>query len=137
MMYLLDTNVISEAARLKPHQNALSWLKSIDLTYLSLSVITLGELRKGIEKLSEGSRKQKLLHWLEIDLQQDFQGRIISITPEVADKWGYVMSFSNIPAIDGLIAACALVHNQKLVTRNVKDFQDVPGLELINPWDAE
>ncbi len=136
MIYLLDTNVISETVRHKPDSKVISWLKSIDPSFFSLSVITLGEIRKGTEKLHDGQRKQKLIQWLEIELLQTFQDRIIPITAEVADKWGYVSSTCNIAAVDGLIAASALVHNQRLVTRNVKDFKDIPGLEIINPWET-
>lgn len=135
MNYLLDTNVISEVTKRQQHQNVVSWLRSIDAEHLYISVITLGEIRKGLEKLSDIPKKNTLLKWLEIDLQKEFSGRIVNIDGDVADKWGYISAQYRIPAIDGLIAASALVYNLKLVTRNVKDFENVPGLELINPWD--
>lgn len=135
MMYLLDTNVISETIKKAPNQRVLDFLISIDADKFALSVITLGEIRKGAEKLQDHSRKQKIIHWLEVDLTRRFYGRIINIDAEVADKWGYISSMNNIPAIDALIAASAIVHNHKLITRNVKDFELINGLEIINPWN--
>lgn len=134
MMYLLDTNVISEIVKKVPNQKVLEWLSSIDAKYFYLSVLTLGEIRKGVEKLPEGKRKQQIITWLEIDLLKQFTGRIIDIDSDIADKWGFISSVANIPAIDGLIAASAIVHNHKLVTRNIKDFVSISGLEIINPW---
>lgn len=135
MIYLLDTNIISETIKKQPNEKVLLWLRSIKIIHFSLSVLTLGEIRKGAEKLTDNVKKQKIIQWLEIDLLQKFHGRIISIDNQIADKWGYISSYCNIPAIDGLIAASALVHNQKLITRNVKDFKEVLGLEIINPWE--
>jgi hypothetical protein len=134
-MYLLDTNVISETIKKLPNSRVAEWLSRIDNDKFSLSVLTLGEIRKGVEKLQDQPRKQKIIQWLEVDLIKHFYGRIINIDEVVADKWGYICSHVNIPAMDGLIAASAIVHNHKLVTRNVKDFQGVMGLEIINPWE--
>lgn len=136
-MYLLDTNVISETIKKSPNKKVIHWLSSIDRQKLFLSVLTPGEIRKGIEKLEDKIKKQKITQWLEINLIEGFYGRVIHIDPTISDKWGYITSSSNIPAIDALIAATALVHNHKLVTRNVKDFVGIPGLELINPWEME
>lgn len=133
-MYLLDTNVISETIKTQPNKKLLNWLNSISANKFALSVLTLGEIRKGIEKLSDQSKKQKIIQWLEIDLPKQFNERIIPICAEVADKWGYICSINNIPAIDALIAASALTHNLKLVTRNIKDFESIYSLEIINPW---
>ncbi len=137
MIYLIDTNVLSETMKKIPDQKVLSWLDRININNLSLSVMTLGEIRKGAERIpeTEAIKKQRFIQWLEIDIPKEFEGRIIDITSQVSDKWGYISSISNIPTTDGLIAASALVHNQKLVTRNVKDFKDIPGLEIINPWE--
>ena len=135
MIYLLDTNVISETIRKIPDKKVVNWLKSIDSKNFSISVLTLGEIRKGIEKINEQAKKQKIIQWLEIDLLEQFKTQIIYIDALVADKWGYISSLQNIPAIDGLIAASALVHNLKLVTRNVKDFKGIRGLEIVNPWE--
>ncbi len=134
-MYLLDTNVVSETIKPNPEKAVINWLSAIDMHNLFLSVITLGEVRKGIEKLRDPIRKQKIIQWLEIDLVNRFQGRLIQIDEKVADKWGYICSLQTVSAIDGLIAASAIVHNYKLVTRNGKDFKNMTGLELINPWE--
>lgn len=135
MMYLIDTNVISETIKKQPNQNVLNWLFSIDIKSLSLSVLTLGEIRKGVERIEDEAKKQTIIRWLEVDLLQRFYGRIIPIDANVADKWGYLCSLKNMPAVDGLIAASAITHNHKLVTRNIKDFKEIIGLEIINPWD--
>lgn len=135
MIYLLDTNVISESIKKKPNKAVMAWLDGIELHNCSISVISLGEIRKGIEMLINGKKKQTLIQWLEIDLTTHFYGRIISIDQEVADKWGYLCSLASLPAIDALIAASALVHNLKLVTRNIKDFNRIDGIEIINPWE--
>ena len=138
MKYLLDTNVVSETS--KPTFDLLvkRWLDTIPSSSLYISVLTLGEIRKGIEKLStESDKKQHLISWLENEIPRWFGTNILPITLEVADKWGYITSFSkdaNDHAIDSLLAATALAHNMKMVTRNVKHF-DVPGLEVINPWN--
>ncbi len=136
MIYLLDTNIISETVKKLPNEHVLRWLSSIDSRQFCLSVLTLGEIRKGAEKLNDLSRKQKIIQWLEIDLVSQFSDRIITIDPAVADKWGYICSVDNLPAVDALIAASAMVHNLKLVTRNIKDFNRINGLELINPWEV-
>jgi predicted nucleic acid-binding protein len=133
-MYLLDTNIISETIKKSPNEKVLNWLASININKLTLSVLTLGEIRKGVEKLNDQAKKQKIINWLEIELVESFYGRIINIDALVADKWGYLCSITNIPAIDALIAASAIVHNLKLVTRNTKDFKEISGLEIINPW---
>lgn len=139
MMYLLDTNVISETIKKSPSKTVLNWLSAIDIHQCALSVLTLGEIKRGVEMLENRSKKYKLLKWLEIDLLQQFYGRIISIDAKVADKWGHICSFINksnkILAVDTLIAASAMVHNLKVITRNTKDFQAISGLEIINPWE--
>ncbi|MBA3285742.1 MAG: type II toxin-antitoxin system VapC family toxin [Nitrosopumilus sp.] len=135
MSYLLDTNIVSETIRKQPNSHVIEWLRLIDNKDIYISVLTLGEIRKGVEKLDKNEKRDKILIWLENDLYQWFQGRILNIDYKVADKWGFLLSQhpSPLPAIDALIAATALTHNLKLVTRNVKDFQ-FTGLELINPF---
>lgn len=134
-MYLLDTNVISETIKKAPNKHVITWLLGLDGKKFFLSVLTLGEIRKGVEKLQDPSRKQKIIQWLENDLLDKFQGRIIPIDARVADKWGYLCASKNFPAVDSMIAASALVYNFKLVTRNTKDFLGIDSLELINPWE--
>lgn len=134
-MYLLDTNVISEAIKKTPNEKVIDWLSAIDGKNFYLSVLSLGEIRKGIEKIQDQSKKSRITQWLEIDLVERFHGRLITIDSDVADKWGYLCSLKQFPAVDCLIAASALVHNLKLVTRNTKDFRGIDSLEIINPWE--
>ncbi len=136
MSYLLDTNVISEALRPKPNRNVQKWFQEIPDDELYLSVLTLGEIRKGIAKLDNGKRKTQLVSWLDHKLPLRFGARLLPIDLTVADRWGCLLAAVDrpIPAIDSLLAATALTFNLKMVTRNIADF-NVTGLEVINPWD--
>lgn len=135
MSYLVDTNVLSELRRRDPDDNVVRWLEGRPATTLYLSVLTLGELRKGIEALAEGARKRRLLDWLEVELPRFFAGRVLPIDERVADRWGYVVAQAGrpVPAIDSLLAATALTHGLTLVTRNLRDFR-YPGLAVVDPW---
>lgn len=137
MNYLVDTNVISELVSVKPNSNVITWFEKIPINAVFLSVLTLGEIRKGIEKVKDNKRKKKLLIWLEHELLEMFETRILPISPQVADRWGRLQHqvIRTLPAIDSLIAATALHHDMALVTRNIDDFSDCAGLEVINPWD--
>lgn len=138
MKYLLDTNVVSETRKSTLDPRVKGWFDTIPSSSLYISVLTLGEIRKGVEKLSaENDKKQQIVSWLENEIPRWFGTNILPITLEIADKWGSITSSSksaNDHAIDSLLAATALTHNLKMVTRNIKDF-DVPGLEVINPWN--
>ena len=136
MKYLIDTNVISELVSVRPHSNVIAWFEQIPIDTAFLSVLTLGEIRKGVEKIENHARKKKLLIWLEHELIKIFSTRILEISIEVADRWGRLQHrvARTLPAIDSLIAATALHHDMALVTRNIADFSDCPGLEIINPW---
>ena len=135
MSYLVDTNVLSELRRSNPDADVVRWLEGRPATTLYLSVLTLGELRKGIEMLPEGTRKRRLLDWLEVDLPGFFIGRLLPIDAQIADRWGHLVAQAGrpLPAIDSLLAATALTHGLTLVTRNRRDFQH-PGLVVIDPW---
>ncbi len=138
MSYLIDTNVISELVRPKPDAAVLDWFSRTPDEALFLSALTLGEIRKGVEKLTspeEAPRREKLRLWLEHDLRDWFGPRILPIGPDVADHWGRLLAQAGrpVPAIDSLLAATALHHDLRLVTRNTRDF-DYAGLEVINPW---
>ncbi len=135
MSYLLDTNVIYETSRKRPEPKVIQWLHAVASEDLHLSVLTLGEIRRGIEALGDVPRKSQLLIWLTHDLPQWFGKRILPIDVHVADRWGYLVATASlsIPAIDGLLAATALAHNLKIVTRNEKDFH-LSGVEVVNPW---
>jgi len=139
MKYLLDTCVISELVKPIPNDKVTSWLSSIDESKLYISVLTFGEIEKGIEKLTDGSKKKRLKLWLEDDLKHRFEGRIIPIDLKVALKWGQIQAMSEqagkaLPAIDGLIAVSAITSNCIVVTRNTADMEQ-SSAELLNPWD--
>ena len=138
MSYLIDTNVISELTRPKPDAAVLDWFANTPDDALFLSALTLGEIRKGVEKLTrseDSQRREKMRLWLEHDLRDWFGPRILPIGPEVADHWGRLLAQAGrpVPAIDSLLAATALHHDLRLVTRNTRDF-DYAGFEVINPW---
>lgn len=135
MSYLIDTNVLSELRRREPNQGVIEWFELRPSTTLYLSVLTLGEIRKGIDLLVNDDRQLKLLDWLEVELPQFFSGRILSVDANVADRWGRLAAQMGrpIPAIDSLMAATAFTHGLKLVTRNVRDL-NYPELDIINPW---
>lgn len=135
MSYLLDTNVLSELRRREASEPVVGWIASRPATTLYLSVLTIGELRKGIEALPEGARKRGLLDWLEAELPGFFAGRVLPLDARVADRWGRLQAQAGrpLPVIDSLLAATALVHGLTLVSRNLRDFQ-VPDLQLIDPW---
>ena len=136
MSYLIDTNVLSELRRKAPDPRVVAWLQARPRQSLFLSVLTLGEIRKGLERVQEPARKQTLLDWLEVELPNYFVGRVLTIDAATADRWGRLMAQAArpLPAIDALLAATALHNDLTLVTRTTKDFAglDVP---LINPWD--
>jgi predicted nucleic acid-binding protein len=136
MSYLLDTNVISELVKIKPNQNVIKWFHDVANSDLFISVLTLGEIRAGVEKVSEPKRRSKLLQWLEHDLPAWFENRLLPVNNHVADRWGRLqaMGKKTLPAIDSLLAATALTYDLKLVTRNTQDF-DFPFMETINPWE--
>lgn len=136
--FLLDTNVVSELVRPKPEARVAHWIEGIDEILLHLSVLTLGEIRKGIVSLRDPARQVTLGAWLDGDLVVRFTDRILPIDEAVADRWGRLAAEAetakrSLPVIDGLLAATALQHNLTLVTRNVKDVA-ITGVPLFNPW---
>ena len=137
MSYLIDTNVLSELRNRKANANVVAWMQARPRQSLYLSVLSLGEIRKGIESVADPAFRQALSDWLEVELPNYFTARLLGIDAQVADRWGRVQAAARrtLPAIDGLLAATALQHGLTLVTRNVKDFAGL-GLPLINPWQA-
>ncbi len=135
MSYLLDTNIISETIRRKPNKAAIAWLDQLPAEALFVSVLTLGEIRKGIEVLADKRRQEKLRFWLEHELPAWFEGRVLPVDLAVAERWGRLLAEVGrpVPSIDSLLAATALYHGLRLVTRNAGDF-DYPGLQVINPF---
>lgn len=135
MSYLIDTNVLSELRRKSPDPGVVAWFSQRPPATLYLSVLTLGEIRKGIEGVDDEGRRQSLIDWLETDLPTFFTGRILGVDGAVADRWGRLAAAAGRPlsAIDSLLAATALEHDLVLVTRNTKDFSGLP-VQIFNPW---
>ncbi|MBS0185445.1 MAG: type II toxin-antitoxin system VapC family toxin [Proteobacteria bacterium] len=133
MRYLLDTNIVSETYRQKPNPEVIQWLKNVPSEKLYISVLTIGEIRKSIEKLNDPQRKIKLITWLDVVLLDWFDKRVLPIDLDVAEQWGRLAAHYTLPAIDGLLASTAFVHNLTFVTRNVKDFK-INELHIINPF---
>lgn len=133
-MYLVDTNVVSEARRGTPQ--AVSWLRSVDPVSIHLSALTLGEIMRGIalKQKSDPRTAAHLAEWLR-KLRYDHADRILPVTDEIAVEWGRIAAIRPRGDIDGLIAATAIVHDLILVTRNVRDFDDT-GAAVIDPWEA-
>jgi toxin FitB len=138
MKYLLDTCVISELVVKKPNPGVLKWIDSIDPDSAYLSVITIGEIKKGIERLPDSQRRTNLHAWLTEDLLARFSGRILPIDTDVVLVWGQLACSlesegKKMGAIDSLIAASAIFNHCSLVTRNEADFKHT-GISVINPW---
>ncbi|MHB8248719.1 MAG: PIN domain-containing protein [Acidithiobacillus sp.] len=138
MSYLLDTNVLFELGKQQPDSHVVAWFENRPASVLFLSVLSLGEIRKGIEALPDGARRLKLLDWLESDLPAFFAGRVLPTDAPVADRWGRLAARIGrpMPAIDSLLAATALHHGLRMVTRNSRDFS-YPELEIIDPWQSD
>ena len=136
MSYLVDTNVISELRRKRPDPNVADWFTKRSASSLFLSVLTLGDIRKGIEKHTDPERRLLLVDWLEHDLPAYFGERILPIDGAIADRWGRVQVEAGrpLPVIDSLLAATAHRHGLKMVTRNVDDFVGL-SVDVINPWN--
>lgn len=138
MKYLLDTNVISELVTRRPNRHVISWIDGIDDQLVYLSVITIGEIKRGIEKLPGSQRKADLDKWLKEDLLIRFDEKILTIDIPIIMVWGNLIANlesqgRRLPAIDSLIAATALHYDLHLVTRNENDFEGT-GVVVINPW---
>lgn len=140
MSYLLDTNVVSEWVSPRPDAGVARWLEEADEDQVFISVITLAELRHGVERLPVGSRRLKLESWLDADLPLRFEGRILAVDEGVADVWGRLVARRQaagrpILVMDAFLAATAERNRMALVTRDIGDFE-LLGLTLINPWAA-
>lgn len=138
MNYLLDTCVISELIKTTPEPKVVEWIDSVDEDKLFLSVITIGELKKGIIKLPSSKKKIRIQEWLQEDLLIRFNKRILILDIDIFLQWGILIANlekrgTKMPTIDSLIAATALHHNLCLVTRNEPDFQNC-DINILNPW---
>jgi predicted nucleic acid-binding protein len=136
--YLLDTNVVSEWAKPRPNAGVVAWLAAADEDQVFLSVVTLAELRHGIERMPHGTRRTRLSEWVQHELLLRFEGRILPIDSMVANAWGVIVARAEavgrpMSVMDGFIAATAEVQGFTLVTRNVADFESaLQG--IVNPW---
>ncbi|MCD6584610.1 MAG: type II toxin-antitoxin system VapC family toxin [Desulfobacteraceae bacterium] len=138
MKYLLDTCVISELIKPQPNPKVVEWISNTEEIRLFISVLTIGELYKGIEKLPDNRKKSTLHKWVTYDLNRRFKNRIIDFDIQTARTWGKIQAKlallgKTLPAIDGLIAATGFFHDLVVVTRNIKDME-ISGVDLLNPW---
>lgn len=138
MSFLLDTCVLSELVKPQPNSGLTTWLSKQNTNTLFISSLTIGELKKGIEKLAEGQRKSFLDAWLSTRVMQNFEGRVLSLDAEIALSWGKHQAEMEatgkpLPLMDSWIASTAKTHSLTLVTRNMKDMQ-LGGVKLLNPW---
>ena len=136
MKYLIDTNVISELIKENPDKSVVKCLSSLSSESLYLSALTWGELQKGVTRLPDSKKKEKISLWLEKDLRNWFKDKILPFDADIAERWGRLLAETNrsVSVVDSLIAATALHHDAKLLTRNTKDF-NYPGLMIINPFE--
>jgi predicted nucleic acid-binding protein len=132
--------VVSELVRARPSRRVVDWVAAVEEHTLFLSVLTLGELHKGIAKLGRSSKRMRLEQWVEQDLVARFRGRIVPITLEIAIRWGALMGSAEargepLPVIDALLAATAITGNLAVVTRDTTDIAR-SGASVVNPWSA-
>lgn len=133
LTYLIDTNVVSEATKPQPNAGVQAWMAAVDPSQCGLSVLTIGELRRGVAVLEgrgAAAKAQRIAGWLA-QLQEEYSDRLLSITPAVVQVWAYLPGQPT--SIDSLIAATALAHDLTVVTRNVGDFAGT-GVRLLNPF---
>lgn len=133
--YLLDTNVISESVRAAPAPEVMRWLDSLEPEQLYVSVLSLGEIRKGALAVADKRRREKLLAWLQEKLPEWFENRVLSIDAGVCERWADLMvkAGTPLPAIDSLLAATAAHAGLVVATRNVRDFSRL-DVKVFNPW---
>ena len=130
--------IVSEPAKPKPNRGVLEWLEQVSMGEIAVSVLTVGEIQRGVARLPAGKRKQALQQWLERDFTAQFEGRLLPVDVEVAVKWGELTAEGDrvarpLPTIDGLLLATAAVHGLTIVTSNIGDFAE-RGVPLINPY---
>ncbi len=138
MNFLLDTCLLSELYKADPDPGVADWITGLEEQRLYVSVLSLGEIQKGIAKLNDGKRKRDIQTWLDQDLYRRFQGHILTLDQELALEWGILTGVSErrgrpLPVIDSLLAATAVAKNLTIVTRNVSDFETLP-VTTLNPW---
>jgi predicted nucleic acid-binding protein len=138
--FLLDTNIPSELIRSRPDSRVEKWVYGQNEQSLYLSVVSIGELRRGLVILPASKRRSELERWFENDLLPRFEGRILAVTRSIADRWGVLdgqrqLKGTPLNTADGMIAATAIEHGLTVVTRNIRDYAGL-GVEALNPWDV-
>jgi predicted nucleic acid-binding protein len=138
--FLLDTNCLSELVRARPEPLVLSWLEAVDEDLCYVSVLTLGEIRKGVALLPQSRRRTQLEGWLEVELNTRFAGRVLPVDAVIADRWGQLTAEAKkrgktLTVVATLLAATALHHNLTIVSRNLKHFDGTP-VPVLNPWEV-
>jgi predicted nucleic acid-binding protein len=136
--FLLDTCLVSELVKKEPNHKVVAWLDKCDEQNLFLSVLTIGELQKGISKLTDGIKKEKLQAWIEYDLADRFEGRILELDLATALTWGKLHGEAEqrgekLPVMASLIAATATAHGLFVVTRNIRDIERCQA-KVFDPW---
>jgi toxin FitB len=134
--YLLDTNVISEARRTRPHPHVQAWFGKIDPAALFISVLTLGEIAKGIAMRARRNEIEAAAYqrWLEAT-RTEYVDRIVAIDDDIAERWGRLSAQRSIPVVDGLLAATAFAKGMTFVTRNIRDVAST-GVPVLDPWQT-
>jgi len=138
--YLVDTNIPSELTREKPDARVVRFLRDAGRSTVFVSVMTIGEICKGIAGLPSSQKRTALQEWLDNDLRLWFAGRILPVTETIAERWGQLAATAKqrgatLAVVDGVIAATALDHDLVLITRNARDFANL-GVNISNPWEA-
>ncbi len=141
MRFLLDTNVLSEPMRPNPDPRVVAWLRAQPALDFAISVLSLGEIQRGVTMMAPRPGKASLERWISTELPRQFSGRVLAVDEPVAREWGRLSAEGrrrgrDLPAIDGLILATAAVHGLILVTRNVADCAD-RGVPVLDPWSAQ
>ncbi len=139
MTWLLDTMVVSETSRRRPDAQIAKWIVQQPDSEIAISVLTIGEIRKGIITARDPDHRRRLVEWFMREFEPGFSRAALPITVAIAYEWGHLTAEAAtrrrvLPAVDGLIAATAAVHGLTVVTRNVRHFEDL-GVPVLNPWD--
>jgi predicted nucleic acid-binding protein len=137
--YLIDTCVLSEMTKRKPSARVANWILEQEESSLFISTLVLGELARGVSRLKDSPKKRRLQAWVYTDLPDRFRGRVLDVTPEVALQWGALSGKleavgHNVPIVDGLLGATAIVHSLVVATRNTEDIRPTGAL-VLNPWE--
>ena len=139
--FVLDTNIVSELTRPRVEPKVQAWVTAQEFGALYISVVSLGELEKGFETMTDLAKRTRLEAWLERQLEELFRGQILDVTRAIAKRWGAMdgqrqMAGRPLSVPDGMIAATGYVHGLTVVTRNAKDFEGL-GVAILNPWQVE